>query len=124
MGEQPRSTLFPYTTLFRSQLSHHDRARNDSDRRNGARIFEPVARQSLSRAPSALVADADAALSLHRNYRRVDYRGSRAPAVAHLWHQSPDTSVFIASLFRLRLGSPYRSNLWRNWSRRTWPLRG
>src|ERR1035441_1052573 len=48
MGEQPRSTLFPYTTLFRSQLSHHDRARNDSDRRNGARIFEPVARQSRS----------------------------------------------------------------------------
>ena len=30
----------------------------------------------------------------------------------------------IASLFQLRLDSPYRSSLWRSWSRRTSPLRG
>ena len=38
--------------------------------------------------PPALAADADAAVSLHRNNRRLDHRGSGAPAVADLRHHA------------------------------------
>src|SRR3712207_7897232 len=31
----PRSTLFPYTTLFRSQLGHHAAQRLDAQRKRG-----------------------------------------------------------------------------------------
>src|SRR5437867_8858568 len=38
----PRSTLFPYTTLFRSVLVFHDRRRRDRHRRPHSRLL-PVA---------------------------------------------------------------------------------
>src|SRR2546427_4270963 len=46
----PRSTLFPYTTLFRSQRG--DAARHQSDAVRRHRHDEPVRRHSLGTAPT------------------------------------------------------------------------
>src|SRR5437899_4501561 len=40
MRRPPRSTLFPYTTLFRSCLPHRDRARGAAHRVGGVRTGE------------------------------------------------------------------------------------
>src|SRR3712207_7951706 len=50
----PRSTLFPYTTLFRSMAAHD----GDAAARRSARLGEPLARQ-LQEAPHGLLLAAE-----------------------------------------------------------------
>src|SRR2546422_5479377 len=45
----PRSTLFPYTTLFRSHVRHHDRDDDDGDRVVNVRRIRGVAERGVER---------------------------------------------------------------------------
>src|SRR5690606_39614972 len=47
-----RSTLFPYTTLFRSRLHRHGRRRPDDPARRRPRPHQPELKQTLTPAPA------------------------------------------------------------------------
>src|SRR2546427_5022358 len=81
----PRSTLFPYTTLFRSRLS-------DSERKTLAELGQKLGKQAL--AEVAKIVKPDTILAWHRKLVAQKFDGDRKSTRLNSSHSQISYAVF------------------------------